>query len=46
MGLAMTAIVGATVIGFVIGMLVGVAIAYPRGWKAGTTWAQARIFGH
>lgn len=33
-------------VAFVVGMLVGGAIAYEKGWKAGTAWAQRRLFGY
>lgn len=38
-------IICALIFGGVIGMLIGSAISYPRGWRAGVSWSQARIFG-
>lgn len=35
----------AAIFGGVIGMLIGCGISYPRGWRAGVSWAHARIFG-
>lgn len=39
----MSVAIGVT--GFAVGMLVGAAIAYPRGWKAGFAWAAAQLYG-
>lgn len=33
------------IVGVVIGGLIGVAVAYQEGWKAGCDWARKEIFG-
>lgn len=37
--------IGLLVLGFVVGMWVGCFVGYNKGWRAGMSWAHARIFG-
>lgn len=41
----MPELIGAGVMGLVLGLLIGGCMAYDKGWRAGVAWAQARIFG-
>lgn len=34
------------VLALVVGWLIGSAMAYDKGWRAGVSWCQAKVFGH
>jgi hypothetical protein len=38
--------IGALILGGAIGMLIGGTMAYDKGFKAGVSWCQAKVFGH
>lgn len=41
----MAEIIGAIVIGFAVGLLVGGVMAYDKGWKAGSAWVRTNLYG-
>jgi len=33
------------ILGLSVGLLVGTAMGYDKGWKAGVSWAQSKLWG-